>query len=113
MSLPYRYQHMGQTWKFTAGSDKAKVSFKIFDGQSSGCRDQEPWSADGYCIRDREYSVPISSLKALGGRVPRNYVEAEALTREFNSKVEFRSSAGPINGSRATDFSMVARDAFQ
>jgi hypothetical protein len=113
MMMPWANKHMSQTWKFASGSSNVNVTFKVFDGQTSQCEDKDPNMADLMCIREKTYTLSIDSLKALGARVPRNGVEAEALTREFNSKVEFRSSSGPINGTRADSFSMVAREGFE
>lgn len=103
-------EHVGQVWKFAAKSDQAKVSFRIFNYTGSQCYDQGPWAGADSCISTKEYSVPISSLKNMGARIPANSTEAASLSREFNAKVEFKTKElAPLNGTNATEFTMVWR----
>ncbi|MGZ3769774.1 MAG: hypothetical protein ACXVCP_08060 [Bdellovibrio sp.] len=108
-------QHISQTWNFFSQSEKVKVSFKLFNkNQSYDCEKKGPWdSASGTCVTKRDYWIPISSLKKMGARVPRNDVEAQALTREFNTKVEFRTKGHPLTDTNATEFYMMWKNNFE
>ncbi len=102
--------HVGQVWKFTANSDQATVSFRTFDSSGLFCND--PWAGIDRCISTKDYSIPISALSSMGARVPSNATEAAALSREFNAKVEFKTKdQTPLNGTNATEFSMIWRAA--
>ncbi|MEN0059484.1 MAG: hypothetical protein AAGB31_11665 [Bdellovibrio sp.] len=108
------YEHVGQTWNFYAKYDKVKVSFKIFNWNGGGeCTLDGPWGKNTNCVSSREYWIPISELKALGARIPSNDVEAQTLTREFNTKVEFRSGTKALTGTSSSDFYMTWRRHFE
>ncbi|MBO9666899.1 MAG: hypothetical protein J7501_08810 [Bdellovibrio sp.] len=108
------FVHVGQTWKFEAKSDKAKVTFRIFNWRATdACFVEGPWGETGKCVNERSYDIPIASLKVFGGRIPRNEVEAQVLTREFNSKVEFLSKGQPLNGTSNSEFVMSARNLWE
>ncbi|HWU42271.1 MAG TPA: hypothetical protein VN132_02495, partial [Bdellovibrio sp.] len=104
-------EHVGQIWKFTANSNQVKVQFRIFNySKSSTCTDEGPWAGDDNCISTYEYTLPMSSLTSMGARMTKNSVEAAALSREFNAKVEFKTKdLKPLNGTNTTDFVMVWR----
>lgn len=109
-----QYEHVGQTWKFTSGSDKVKVSFRVFNWSSNEeCSSKGPWGASASCVTSHDYWVPLSSFSSLGARVPRTEAEAQALTREFNTKIEFRVSGHPLNGTNSKDFYMTWRSHFE
>ncbi|MGZ3775777.1 MAG: hypothetical protein ACXVCY_18440 [Pseudobdellovibrionaceae bacterium] len=109
-----QYVHVNQEWRFYNQSDKVKVSFKIFDRDGADtCSTSDPWFSDSSCTRFLDYWISISSLKELGARVPRNEIEAQALTREFNTKVEFRTSDRPLNGTNSNQFFMAWRKNFE
>ncbi|KHD87198.1 MAG: hypothetical protein OM95_15555 [Bdellovibrio sp. ArHS] len=107
-------EHVGQSFTFYSQSEEVKVTFRLFNWNGSeNCSSEGPWNASGSCVQEREYWVPISSLKSLGARVPRNSAEAQALTREFNTKVEFRIKGHPLNGTSSNDFYMTWRNHFE
>lgn len=106
-------QHANQVWKFVAKSPQAQVDFRIFDWTRGDCGRSYYWNAPPECIKTESYSVPISELKSLGARIPRNSTEAESLTREFNTKVEFRSKKGPLTGSESPEFFMTWKNHFE
>lgn len=110
-----RSEHIAQSWSFSAGSDEAKVRFRIFNWDGGeDCPDKGPWSGSHSCTSTRDYRIPLSDLKDMGARRPRTRAEAEALTREFNTKVEFRTLEGrPLNGTRQKDFYMTWRPYFE
>lgn len=113
-SLSSSYQHVEQSFKFYNQSDKVTVNFKIFNSRGgSNCSSNGPWSAPLHCLANMEYTVPVSALKAMGARVPRTTVEAQALTREFNTKVEFRTGGKPLNGTRSSDIVVSWRPLFE
>ncbi|MBV2169270.1 MAG: hypothetical protein KUL82_11250 [Bdellovibrio sp.] len=112
--LSSEYEHVGQNWNFYSQSDQVKVTFRIFNWNGGNeCGGQGPWAADASCTTSREYWLPISSLKSMGARVPRTEAEAQALTREFNTKVEFRIKGHPLNGTNSNDFYMTWRSNFE
>ncbi len=112
--LSSEYEHVGQNWNFYSQSDQVKVTFRIFNWNGGNeCGGQGPWAADASCTTSREYWLPISSLKTMGARVPRTEAEAQALTREFNTKVEFRIKGHPLNGTNSHDFYMTWRSNFE
>lgn len=109
-----QYEHVGQTWKFENGKDKVKVSFRIFEwSRNDQCMGQGPWEAGNECLSTQNFWIPIKSLQALGARVPRSEAEAQALTREFNTKVEFRTKNEPLNGTHSSQFFMTWRNHFE
>lgn len=108
------YQHVEQSFHFSSKSDQVKVNFKVFNSRGgSDCSKDKPWDAPLHCMADMEYTVPVESLKAMGARVPRTAVEAQALTREFNTKVEFRTGGKPLNGTRSSDIVATWRPLFE
>ncbi|AFY00541.1 hypothetical protein [Bdellovibrio bacteriovorus] len=112
--LGSQFEHIGQSWHFYSNSNQAKVVFRLFNWNGgSECADKGPWSGSGTCTSTREFWVPISSLSKLGARVPRTDAEAQALTREFNTKVEFRIKGHPLNGTYSSDFYMTWRSHFE
>lgn len=112
--LSSEYEHVGQNWNFYSQSDQVKVTFRIFNWNGGNeCGGQGPWAADTSCTTSREYWLPISSLKTMGARVPRTEAEAQALTREFNTKVEFRIKGHPLNGTNSHEFYMTWRSNFE
>ncbi|MDG0818065.1 alpha/beta hydrolase family protein [Bdellovibrio svalbardensis] len=107
-------EHVGQSFEFASKSSDVKVSFRIFNWSGKQCQEQGPWAGNGMCITTKSYTVPVTSLKQLGARVPRNNIEAQTLSREFNTKVEFRTKdQKPLNGSSASEFVMTWRTAFE
>ena len=111
--VPSIYEHLGQSWKFDAGIDKVEVTFKFFNWQGGDSCQDGPLDSSAACTVTRKYKVPISSLKSMGARVPRNEIEAQALTREFNGKVQFVSKGQSINGTNSSDFLMKWRDLYE
>ncbi len=112
--LHSQYEHISQTWHFTANSDKVKVVFRLFNWNGGrDCFEKGPWEGNPSCTIAREKIVPLVALKALGARVPRTNAEAQALSREFNTKVEFRIKGHPLNGTHSHDFYMVWRPHFE
>lgn len=112
--LSSQYEHIGQNWHFFSNSSQAKVVFRLFNWNGGrDCADKGPWSGNGTCVSTREYWIPISELKQMGARVPRTDAEAQALTREFNTKVEFRIKGHPLNGTYSNDFYMTWRSHFE
>jgi predicted alpha/beta-fold hydrolase len=113
-SLSSSYQHVEQSFHFFSQSDQVKVNFKVFNSRGGvDCSKNGPWDAPLHCLTNMEYSVPVNSLKAMGARVPRTEVEAQALTREFNTKVEFRAAGKPLNGTRNSDIIATWRPLFE
>lgn len=109
-----QFEHIGQSFEFKENSDQVKVVFKIFNWQGGDqCYQDGPWAGTNQCISKKTYTVSVASLKKLGARVPRNSTEAQAITREFNTKVEFVNAGKPINGTSVNDFSMVWRNHFE
>ncbi|WP_413944134.1 hypothetical protein [Bdellovibrio sp. HCB-162] len=109
-----QYEHIGQSWNFSSQSDQVKVSFRIFNWNGGReCADKGPWLANRSCTTTKEVWVPVSSLTALGARIPRTESEAQALTREFNTKVEFRIKGHPLNGTNSNEFYMTWRSHFE
>lgn len=109
-----QYEHVAQSWNFYSHSDKAKISFKVFNWNGEGnCSRKGPWFSDRSCITTKEYWIPISALSKLGARIPSNEVEAQALTREFNTKVEFRIPGHPLTGTNSSEFFMTWRNYFE
>ncbi|WP_413558384.1 hypothetical protein [Bdellovibrio sp. HCB209] len=109
------YRHVGQSWKFEAKSQTAKVSFRLFNyAGSKACFYKEPFADDvTECVTSKSYDIPVSELKAMGARVPANDVEAQALTREFNTKVEFLSEGKPLNGTNSSNFVLSWRPLYE
>ncbi len=95
--------HVTQAWEFTKDSDKVVLSFKVFDGSDSTCASKGPWSASEDCKTTHRFTYPVSAFKSLGARMPATETEAQALTREFNTKVEFRTSKTPLNGTNSSE----------
>ncbi|WP_413582424.1 alpha/beta hydrolase family protein [Bdellovibrio sp. HCB288] len=113
--IPNVYQHIGQSWKFEANSDQVAVTFKMFNSVANkSCYYKNPYSdSSSGCVTSRKIMVPVSGLKALGARMPVNDVEAQALTRQFNSKVEFVSGGKPLNGTSNSSFNLSWRPLFE
>ncbi|WP_413575614.1 alpha/beta hydrolase family protein [Bdellovibrio sp. HCB290] len=113
--IPNVYQHVGQSWKFEANSGNVTVSFKMFNSVANKtCYHKNPYSeAARGCMTTRQMTVPIKSLENLGARVPANDVEAQALTRQFNAKVQFLVDGKPLNGTSASSFSLSWRPLFE
>lgn len=112
--LSPQYEHVGQTWSFAPQSSQVKVTFRIFDWNAYGECSRGPWETeDSSCVSSKEYWIPITALKDLGARVPRTDAEAHALTREFNTKVEFRIKGHPLSGTNSSEFYMVWRNHFE
>lgn len=113
--LSSQYEHVNQYWNFYSQSDKVKVSFKIYNWNGSySCGKKGPWqSKPSSCTTTKEYWIPIANLETLGARIPRNSVEAQSLTREFNTKVEFRIQGHPLNGTNSSEFFMTWRNRFE
>ena len=107
------YEHLGQSWKFESQSDKAEVTFRLFNWSGGDGCDSGPIQSQPACTVIRKYQIPITSLKAMGARVPRNVVEAQALTREFNGKVQFLNKDHNINGTSSSDFVMRWRNLYE
>lgn len=106
--------HVGQSFQFTANSNDVRVDFRIFNWRGSQCQEDGPWAGNESCVTTKSYNVPVAALKQLGARVPRNMTEAQALSREFNTKVEFRTKdQQPLNGSSVSEFVMTWRSAFE
>ncbi len=106
--------HVGQTFDFLEKSLYLKVSFKIFNGESSYCKKIGPWSSQSSCHSVVSYNLPIEEFKAMGARVPRNTVEAESLSREFNTKIEFQTVGfKTLNGTSDSDFMISWREGFE
>ncbi|MFS4461049.1 hypothetical protein [Bdellovibrio sp. HCB2-146] len=108
------YQHAGQSFEFSSGSSQIRVKFKLFD--TRGGRDCDAGNIESspmYCFVTKDYTVSVDSLKSIGARIPRNSVEAQALTREFNTKVEFKSKGKALNGTRGSDITLVWRSLFE
>lgn len=107
-------EHVGQSFEFASRSGDVKVSFRIFNWSGNKCHDEGPWAGNDMCVSTKTYTVPVASLKALGARVPRNAIEAQSLSREFNTKIEFRTKdQKPLNGSSTSEFVMTWRSAFE
>lgn len=107
-------EHVGQSFEFASKSDQVKVNFRIFNWSGNQCHEQGPWGGGDGCVTTKTYTVSVDSLKNLGARIPRNSIEAQALSREFNTKVEFRTKdLKPLNGSSTSDFVMTWRNLFE
>lgn len=100
------YEHLAQSWKFTAGSRKAVVTFKLLNRATQGC-DLEIAKLPLFCVSEKSFNVPVEQLEDMGAHVPENDTEAQALTREFNTKVEFRTLEEPLSGTHSKEFKMV------
>ncbi|MFM6927296.1 MAG: alpha/beta hydrolase family protein [Bdellovibrio sp.] len=111
--IPDSYEHVGQSWKFTAQSEKVEVTFRLFDWRGGEGCENGPDQTQPSCVVIRKYQIPISSLKAMGARIPRNIVEAQALTREFNGKVQFLGKDRSINGTSSSDFIVRWRNLYE
>lgn len=101
--LPQGYKHMAQIWKFYPHIEKVAVEFKLFNSDNISCRHLSWWGyyANNKCTTIKRHWIPIQSLKNMDARVPRNSVEAQALSREFNTKVEFvAADKHSLNGRR-------------
>ncbi|QLY24746.1 S9 family peptidase [Bdellovibrio sp. KM01] len=109
------YQHVGQSWKFEEKSNTATVTFRMFNFVANkNCYFRNPFGDEvAGCVTTREMDIPISEIKAMGARVPANEVEAQALTREFNSKVEFLTDGKPLNGTSSSSFVLSWRPLFE
>lgn len=107
-------QHVSQKWTFVPNLKQVKVDFKIFLSKADRACAAGPWKATaGACFQTRSHWISISALKALGARIPKTEIEAQALTREFNTKVEFRVKSGPLSGTNKSDFFMSWRNHFE
>lgn len=111
--LPNLYMHVAQTFEFAKDSSQVKVKFRYFNWRTEQCYYAGPWGGLNSCLETREYKVPVSSLKAMGAKVPRSTAEAQAMGREFNTKVEFRTKDGPLNGTSSNEFHLVWRGGFE
>lgn len=100
------YEHLAQSWKFSSQSSKVKVVFKLLNRDTAGC-DLETRNLPLYCVSEKSFSVPIEELREMSARIPQNETEAQALTREFNTKVEFRTFESALSGTHSKDFKMV------
>lgn len=98
--------HVEQKWEFFPRQSSAKVTFEIFNGRAQGCTESTPWQSQRYCVWEKTVWVPIAKIAEMGARVPRTEVEAQAITREFNTKVEFKSQGKPIAGTRGNDLTV-------
>lgn len=113
-ALTAKMQHVKQSWTFTPGSKQVKVDFKLFNGTSSSCAKEGPFKpASSSCYQTKSRWVSVASLKSLGARVPSTEAEAQALSREFNTKVEFKAKGNPLNGTNNTAFYMSWRSHFE
>lgn len=72
-------RHTRQIWKFQNGNEYVQVSFRSEKSQ-------------------RVFPVAVSDLQKLGARVPQSEAEAQALSREFNTKVQFYNPEGFLSG---------------
>ena len=106
LDLSFKNVHMSQKWRFYPKYDKARVTFKIFNGTNSVCRGYNPMYARGDCYDYDQRWIPISELTEMGARVPLNDAEAHMLTREFNAKTEFVGPKGGINGTSEKEFEL-------
>jgi hypothetical protein len=106
---------VNQYWTFAANSNQARVDFKIYSWKmDNACAKPGPWgTAPDKCFITKTRWIPISSLKAMGAHVPTTDAEAQALTREFNTKVEFRVKGAPLNGTNKSSFFMTWRNHFE
>lgn len=107
------YTHVGQIWQFKKGSNKAQVTFRLFNWKLNECFDEGPWTGDPRCILTKTQAVPISDIQSMGAHIPVNDVDAQVLSREFNSQVEFRTTSGPLTGTSSHDFYMAWRPSFE
>jgi predicted alpha/beta-fold hydrolase len=110
--IGFSEQHLQQVWKFKANKDKAKLTYKVFSPSKdfSQCSSASALKGSPECTTEYSYDIPITSLTDIGAYIPESDVQAEALTREFNSRVELWTSKLPINGSRNPASHIVWRD---
>lgn len=104
--------HVIQRWEFFPKQSSAKVTFEIFNSRAQGCSDFTPWQTKRYCIWEKTVRVPIEDLKALGARIPKTEAEAQALTREFNTKAEFKSQGKSIAGTRSNKLTVTWKNGY-
>lgn len=120
--MPWKYEfnkmgrrslHLGQTFEFSPDSAKVTVKFRVFNGSSLLCTFQNPWKSSQGCIDTKSFEIPIDDLKSFGARIPQNSVEAEALTREFNTKIDFKThDMKSLNGTSATEFLITGHSGY-
>ncbi|XGC81576.1 hypothetical protein ACES2L_03665 [Bdellovibrio bacteriovorus] len=111
--LPMQSIHLGQSFNFYSQSEEAKVTFRIYNSQGGeSCYEKGPWDLNT-CSYSKDFWIPIKDLKSLGARVPRTEAEAQSITREFNTKVEFRVKNGPLSGTNSNDFVLRWRNGFE
>ena len=112
LSLNKDFTHVGHSFQFYSGSDSVRVRFRIHNKRIGRCFEKSPYAAAENCIWTKDYWLKTTDLQSFGARVPRNEVDAQALTREFNSKVEFATEKGSIKGTSATRFLLKTTEGF-
>lgn len=103
--------NLSQTFEFSEKSNHVDIHFKVFNklGNLGSCYLSDPFSPVVGCVIDKKVSINIQNLKFLGARVPTNKVEAEALSREFNAKIQFVTNNGLLNGTSSPAEGIIYR----
>jgi hypothetical protein len=94
-------KHIQQKWLVKENSDLVNLKYKLFKPANNyeKCPIHNIWYALPDCYEEITYNVPIEKLKTMGvQKIPQNAAEAQALTRELNSRIELWGPRFPING---------------
>lgn len=105
--------NLSQTFEFKENSTRINIHFKVLNKLANlgSCYLSDTYSPVVGCVINKKVSVHVKNLKSLGARVPSNEVEAEALSREFNAKVQFVTDADnePLTGTSKSVDAIIYR----
>lgn len=92
--------NLSQTFEFKEKSNRIEVHFKVLNKLANfgACYLSGLYSPVAGCVFEKKLSVDYRHLKFLGAKIPVNKVEAEALSREFNAKIQFIADSAPVTG---------------
>ncbi len=92
--------NLSQTFEFKEKSNRVEIHFKVLNKLANlgACFLSEIYSPVAGCVFDKKLSIDLRHLKFLGAKIPENKVEAEALSREFNAKIQFLADNSAVNG---------------
>jgi len=92
--------NLAQTFEFKENSNKIDIHFKVLNKLANlgACYLSGLYSPVAGCVFDKKIQIDYRNLKFLGAKIPMNKVEAEALSREFNAKIQFIAEGAPVTG---------------
>lgn len=88
-------KHATQIWSFKKGHSSANLKFIYFDKWlAPECEKASYFEAPSICYLEKDVTIPVSQLKDIGAKIPNTVLDAQTMTREFNTRVRIYSSSG-------------------